>query len=110
MSPTDDTFLSGAHDDTVRLWDLRSKSCHVSYEKDRYILSRRKRADLLHLFLPSQGLLNIAGVPSVAYDPSGLIFAVTLNLKSTTLLYDIRKLDAVSFFRILLTYHGLQAP
>ena len=47
-----------------------------------------------------KGLLNVAGAPSVAYDPSGSIFAVTLNLKSTTLLYDIRKLDVEPFAEI----------
>lgn len=30
MSPQDDTFLSGATDDTVRLWDLRTQNAQVS--------------------------------------------------------------------------------
>jgi len=65
------------------------------------VLSRKFQSALLYVTSTegtsrTQGLLNVAGVPSVAYDPSGLIFAVTLNLKSTTLLYDIRKLDVVS--------------
>lgn len=29
MSPQDDTFLSGATDDTVRLWDLRTQNAQV---------------------------------------------------------------------------------
>lgn len=29
MSPSDDTFLSGATDDTVRLWDLRTQNAQV---------------------------------------------------------------------------------
>jgi COMPASS component SWD2 len=29
MSPLNDTFMSGALDDTVRLWDLRSPNCEV---------------------------------------------------------------------------------
>ena len=30
MSPADDTFLTGAADDSVRLWDLRTPTCQVS--------------------------------------------------------------------------------
>ncbi|CAH7677265.1 WD40-repeat-containing domain protein [Phakopsora pachyrhizi] len=71
MSPRDDTFLSGASDDTVRLWDLRSPSC--------------------------QGVLNIAGQPCVAYDPSGMVFAIALNMKQTILLYDLREFDSEPF-------------
>ena len=29
MSPTDDTFLSGSLDKSIRLWDLRSNHCQV---------------------------------------------------------------------------------
>ena len=29
MSPTDDTFLSGSMDKSIRLWDLRSNHCQV---------------------------------------------------------------------------------
>ncbi|PLW48667.1 hypothetical protein PCANC_04894 [Puccinia coronata f. sp. avenae] len=71
MSPRDDTVLSGSTDDTVRLWDLRSPSC--------------------------QGVLNIAGQPCVAFDPSGLVFAIALNLKQTILLYDLREFDSEPF-------------
>ncbi|GAA5997512.1 WD-repeat containing protein SWD2 [Rhodotorula paludigena] len=74
MSPLDDTFLSGSTDDTVRLWDLRAAS--------------------------AQGLLNIAGHPCVAYDPSGAVFAVVLNLRSTVMLYDIRNFDKQPFLCI----------
>lgn len=44
-----------------------------------------------------QGLLNIAGHPCVAYDPSGAVFAVVLNLRSTVMLYDIRNFDKQPF-------------
>lgn len=44
----------------------------------------------------------MAAIPSVTYDPSGMIFAVTLNLLNTTLLYDIRKLDAEPFGEIVI--------
>ncbi|GAA6010991.1 hypothetical protein JCM10207_005460 [Rhodosporidiobolus poonsookiae] len=71
MSPQDDTFLSGATDDTVRLWDLRAQS--------------------------AQGLLNVAGHPCVAYDPSGAVFAVVLNLRSTVMLYDLKQFDKQPF-------------
>lgn len=69
MSPVDDTFLSGAVDDAVRLWDLRSPS--------------------------AQGHLRVKGHPVVGYDPSGAVFAVALNERNAVLLYDIKKLDQV---------------
>lgn len=44
-----------------------------------------------------QGLLNIAGHPCVAYDPSGTVFAVALNLRSTIMMYDVKQFDKQPF-------------
>jgi len=74
MSPVDDTFLSAAVDDSVRLWDLRSPA--------------------------AQGQLRVQGHPVVAYDPSGLVFAVAINERSAVLLYDLRKFDQNPFLTI----------
>ncbi|KAK4056379.1 hypothetical protein OIO90_002522 [Microbotryomycetes sp. JL221] len=71
MSPKDDTFLSGAVNDTVKLWDLRQAS--------------------------ALGSLDIANHPSVAYDPSGMVFAVGLNLNSSISMYDRRQFDSQPF-------------
>lgn len=48
----------------------------------------------------SQGLLNIAGHPSAAYEPSGLVFAVALNLRSSVLFYDQRNYDQAPFLSV----------
>ncbi|GAA5837696.1 hypothetical protein JCM11251_002298 [Rhodosporidiobolus azoricus] len=74
MSPQDDTFLSGAEDDTVRFWDLRTQN--------------------------AQGLLNVAGHPCVAYDPSGTVFAIVLNLRSTVMLYSTAQFDKQPFLTV----------
>ncbi|KAL7009787.1 hypothetical protein EMMF5_000695 [Cystobasidiomycetes sp. EMM_F5] len=69
--------------------DIRYMSLH-SNTYIRYFIGHKRR--------PFQfGMLNVAGVPSVAYDPSGMIFATALNLKPTVLLFDIRKLDSEPF-------------
>lgn len=76
MSPTEDLFLSASSDDTVRLWDLRSPQC--------------------------SGLLNIRGNSIAAWDPSGLIFAVSLYKESSILLYDTKEFDKAPFMTFVL--------
>jgi WD40 repeat protein len=68
MSPVNDTFISAAVDDSVRLWDLRSNNC--------------------------SGLVHVKGYPSVAIDHRGLVFAVGLENNSVRL-YDIRNFEKV---------------
>ena len=63
MSPVDETFISGAHDKTLRLWDLRSPNC--------------------------QGLMHVGSKPVAAFDPQGLIFAAAMNSEEVKL-YDLR--------------------
>ncbi|CAL8135815.1 unnamed protein product [Orchesella dallaii] len=70
MSPTDDTFLSGSLDRTLRLWDLRSPNC--------------------------QGLMHLQGKPVAAFDPEGLIFGAGINNESVKL-YDLRSFDKGPF-------------
>jgi len=76
VNPLNDTLLSGGLDG-VRLWDLRSPNC--------------------------QAFMNFAGHSLVAYDPSGLVFAV--GLQSET----IRMFNASSFHSgPFVTYRNLK--
>ncbi|KAH9928680.1 WD40 repeat-like protein [Fomitopsis serialis] len=76
VSPVDDGFMSGSMDKTVRLWDLRTPTC--------------------------RGLLNLPASPIVAYDASGLVFAVAVNVYSRILLYDQANFDKAPFLVITL--------
>ena len=76
VSPVDDGFMSGSMDKTVRLWDLRAPNC--------------------------RGLLNLPATPIVAYDASGLVFAVGVNQYSRILLYDVANFDKAPFLVITL--------
>ncbi|KAH9940987.1 WD40-repeat-containing domain protein [Amylocystis lapponica] len=76
VSPVDDGFMSGSLDRTVRLWDLRTPTC--------------------------RGLLNVPSSPIVAYDASGLVFAIAVNHYSRILLYDQANFDKAPFLVITL--------
>ncbi|ESK92315.1 wd repeat-containing protein 82 [Moniliophthora roreri MCA 2997] len=76
VSPVDDGFMSGSTDKTVRLWDLRAPVC--------------------------RGLLNLPASPVVAYDSSGLVFAVAVNYYQRILLYDQANYDKAPFLTITL--------
>ena len=77
LSPTDDSFLSGSQDGSVRLWDVRSSEC--------------------------QGFLRLppGATPAVAYDPEGILFGVAVANPSTgqhaIKLYDVRSYDKGPF-------------
>jgi len=76
ICPTEETFITGALDNTLRLWDTRVQN--------------------------AQGILNLQagggahGRPIANFDPEGVVFAVGIN-SSTIKLYDIRHFSKGSF-------------
>lgn len=76
VSPVDDGFMSGSMDKTVRLWDLRTPTC--------------------------RGLLTVPSFPIIAYDSTGVVFAVAVNHYSRILLYDQANFDKAPFLVITL--------
>jgi COMPASS component SWD2 len=76
MSPVDDGFMSGSMDKTVRLWDLRAPQC--------------------------RGLLSLPAPPLVAYDATGVVFAVAVNHYGRILMYDHANFDKAPFLTITL--------
>jgi len=70
MSPTDDTFMSGSLDNSVRLWDLRTPNC--------------------------SGIMQVQGKPVCAFDPEGLVFSVGVQSEHVKL-YDLRGFDKGPF-------------
>lgn len=77
MSPLNDTFLSASYDESVRLWDLRSSKAQA--------------------IVPSV-------VPNcIAYDPSGLVFALGNPETNEIGLYNLKQLNKGPFLIINLT-------
>lgn len=71
MSPLEDVFLSTALDDSVRLWDLRSNTC--------------------------QGYMACKSPSLIAFDPSGVVFAVASNVTKEVGLYDVKNFEKEPF-------------
>lgn len=76
MSPVDDGFMSGSMDKTVRLWDLRAPQC--------------------------RGLLSLPAPSLVAYDATGVVFAVAVNHYGRILMYDHANFDKAPFLTVTL--------
>ncbi|KAF9484329.1 WD40 repeat-like protein [Pholiota conissans] len=74
VSPIDDGFMSGSLDKTVRLWDLRTPTC--------------------------RGLLSLPCPPIVAYDSTGMVFAVAVGAFARILLYDQANFDKSPFLAV----------
>ncbi|KAJ6036985.1 WD repeat protein [Penicillium herquei] len=71
MSPANDAFVSASKDDTVTVWDLKSRS--------------------------AQGKLKLATPYLVAFDPSASVLAVASQSTASVLLYDFRNYDKAPF-------------
>ncbi|KAE8216561.1 hypothetical protein CF327_g218 [Tilletia walkeri] len=74
MSPVDDTFMSAAANESVRLWDLKSSKAF--------------------------GKLRMQGHGVVAYDSSGQVIAIALNERAAIVLYDIKQFEKAPFLTI----------
>ncbi|EEB06557.1 WD repeat protein [Schizosaccharomyces japonicus yFS275] len=78
LSPVEDQFLSTGLDKTVKLWDLQRGSGAL-------------------------GSLSLPGTGIIAYDPTGLVFAVACYELSTIYLYDVRNYDKEPFSTFTIT-------
>ncbi|SCW00859.1 LAFE_0C13586g1_1 [Lachancea fermentati] len=74
MSPLDDTFLSASYDESVRLWDLRSSKAQA----------------MIPSLVPNR----------IAYDPSGLVFALGNPENYEIGLYNVKQLKSGPFLVI----------
>jgi COMPASS component SWD2 len=71
LSPGSDSFLSCSLDNTVRLWDVNSRSV--------------------------QGKLNLTSPYLATFDPSATVIAIASPTTSSILLYDVRNYDKPPF-------------
>lgn len=83
MSPTDEVFISCSLDNTMRLWDLRTQPCQVSWA------ARAEWTSLL-----SKGSLNNSSAAIAAFDRTGMAFGIAFGAKMLKL-FDIRQYAAV---------------
>lgn len=97
MNPTDETFLSGSLDKTIRLWDIRWENVDpkTPWFPCLYFVSSNRSSYC-------QGFMNLAGRPVAAFDPEGLIFAAGISSESVKL-YDLRSFDKGPFSSFKLT-------
>lgn len=70
MNPVNDMFLSGSVGDAILLWDLRTPN--------------------------AQGKMPVEGHPTVAFDPSGEVFALGISERMSVLLYATNEFTSVS--------------
>lgn len=79
MSPASDQFVSASKDDTIAVWDIRSRNV--------------------------QGKLNLATPYLVAFDPSGSVLAIASQSTASVILYDFRNYDKAPFATFDLAPH-----